>query len=104
MAAGRVGPLGHHAREAGRGAVGGHPDPVDGPRTLAEWTEFHRQIDRLSEEDREVFGLLWYQQLTQEEAAEVLGVSVRTVKRMWQAARINLDRLCGEPPGSPSHG
>jgi RNA polymerase sigma-70 factor (ECF subfamily) len=89
----------HHTDPTG-GAVGGHPDPVDGPQTLAEWTEFHNLVERLSEQEREVFGLLWYQQLSLEEAAEVLGVSVRTVKRMWQAARISLARLCaGEAPG-----
>jgi RNA polymerase sigma-70 factor (ECF subfamily) len=38
-------------------------------------------IDRLPEEEREVFGLVRVQGLTQAEAAEVLGVSVRTVQR-----------------------
>jgi RNA polymerase sigma-70 factor (ECF subfamily) len=38
-------------------------------------------IDDLPEDEREVFGLLNVQGLTQGEAAEVLGVSVRTVQR-----------------------
>src|SRR5215510_323400 len=38
-------------------------------------------IDDLPEDEREVFGLLHVQGLTQGEAAEVLGVSVRTVQR-----------------------
>ena len=43
--------------------------------------------------------LLYYQGLTQAEAAEVLGVSERTVKRRWQAARLALhDALGGEIP------
>jgi RNA polymerase sigma-70 factor (ECF subfamily) len=38
-------------------------------------------IDELPDDEREVFGLLHVQGLTQSEAAEVLGVSVRTVQR-----------------------
>jgi RNA polymerase sigma-70 factor (ECF subfamily) len=40
-----------------------------------------KAIDDLPEHEREVFGLLHVQGLTQGEAAEVLGVSVRTVQR-----------------------
>jgi RNA polymerase sigma-70 factor (ECF subfamily) len=38
-------------------------------------------IDRLPEEEREVFGLVRIQALTHSEAAEVLGVSAKTVQR-----------------------
>jgi RNA polymerase sigma-70 factor (ECF subfamily) len=38
-------------------------------------------IDRLPEEEREAFGLVRIQALTQGEAAEVLGVSAKTVQR-----------------------
>ena len=38
-----------------------------------------------------MFNLLWYEQMTQEEAAEVLGVTARTIRRRWQDARY---RLC----------
>jgi RNA polymerase sigma-70 factor (ECF subfamily) len=40
-----------------------------------------KTIDDLPEDEREVFGLVHIQELTQGEAAEVLGVSVRTVQR-----------------------
>jgi RNA polymerase sigma-70 factor (ECF subfamily) len=40
-----------------------------------------KAIDELPEDEREAFGLLHVQGLTQGEAAEVLGVSVRTVQR-----------------------
>jgi RNA polymerase sigma-70 factor (ECF subfamily) len=67
---------------------------------VASWTEFHRQVDALPCEARETFDLLWYQGLTQAEAAEVLGVSEPTVKRRWRAARVQLAAaLDGEPPG-----
>ena len=38
-------------------------------------------IDNLPEDEREVFGLVRIQELTQVEAAEILGVSVKTVQR-----------------------
>jgi DNA-directed RNA polymerase specialized sigma24 family protein len=42
---------------------------------------------------------LWYEGLDQPEAAVVLGVDVRTVKRRWQKARLLLfESLHGEPP------
>ena len=37
--------------------------------------------DRLPEEEREAFGLVLIQALTHDEAAEVLGVSAKTVQR-----------------------
>ena len=52
-------------------------------------------------EHRELFDLLYYSGLSQEEAAEVLGVSERTVKRRWRSAKLVLyDRLGGQMPGS----
>ncbi len=65
---------------------------------LAVWEEFHRLVERLPDEAREVFDLLWYEELTQAEAAAVLNVSVPTVKRRWLAARLLLQAaLKGEP-------
>jgi RNA polymerase sigma-70 factor (ECF subfamily) len=62
----------------------------DDPGRLAAWTEFHAQVERLPEEEREVFDLLWYQELPQAEAAALLNVSVRTIKRRWASARLKL--------------
>jgi RNA polymerase sigma-70 factor (ECF subfamily) len=47
-------------------------------------------IDELPEDEREVFGLIHVQGLTQCEAAEVLGVSVRTVQRRLNRALLSL--------------
>ena len=56
-------------------------------------------IEGLPEEEREVFDLLWYQGLTQAEAAGLLHVNVRTLKRRWLSARMKLqDALQGEVP------
>src|SRR5262249_27352977 len=76
------------------------PDAGDDANRLAAWTEFHRQVHQLPEEEREAFDLLWYQELSQAEAAALLGVSERTIKRRWQSARLRLHELLqGELPG-----
>jgi RNA polymerase sigma factor (sigma-70 family) len=63
------------------------------PSTLAQWRELHQQIDALPDEEREVVGLLFYQGLSQGEAAEVLDVSLRTVQRRWHASLCKLHRV-----------
>jgi RNA polymerase sigma factor (sigma-70 family) len=74
-------------------------DGRDEPSRLAQWSEFHEKVQELPEEQLEVFDLLWYQGLSQAEAAEVLHVTERTVQRRWQAARLQLfDTLHGELP------
>lgn len=71
-----------------------------GPATLAEWTEFHELIERLPAELQDVFHQHYYYGLSEAETAEVLGVSVETVKRRWRAAKIGLAKaLGGHPPG-----
>ena len=49
-----------------------------------------KAIDELAEEEREAFGLIHIQGLTQGEAAEVLGVSVRTVQRRLNRSLLSL--------------
>jgi RNA polymerase sigma-70 factor (ECF subfamily) len=69
------------------------------PGQLTLWSEFHEQVEKLPEEERAVFDLLWYQGLPQAEAAALLGVNERTIKRRWQSARIKLhDALQGQIP------
>jgi RNA polymerase sigma-70 factor (ECF subfamily) len=65
--------------------------PGAGPATQAHWRDLLQHIqESLPEEEREVFDLLYVQELSQEEAAQVLGVSVPTVKRRWRSARLRL--------------
>ena len=68
---------------------------AEDPANLAAWAEFHAQVDRLPAEQREAFDLLWYQELSQAETAALLGVSQRTVKRRWAAARLRLHKILG---------
>lgn len=60
------------------------------PAVLERWSEFHRQVDHLPEDERTVFDLLYYHNLSQAEAAQTLGVSIPTIKRRWAAARMRL--------------
>jgi RNA polymerase sigma-70 factor (ECF subfamily) len=80
-----------------------YADGDDDPENLAAWAEFHEQVGRLPEEERELFDLLWYQELSQAEAAALLAVSERTVKRRWASARLRLfQALGGELPDKRS--
>jgi RNA polymerase sigma factor (sigma-70 family) len=97
----------HHHSHGNTPAASGDgsapPDPSDvthEPGNLASWTAFHEQIAALPDNEREAFELIWYQGLTQAEAAELLHVDVRTNKRRWLSARMTLqDALQGELPG-----
>jgi RNA polymerase sigma factor (sigma-70 family) len=60
---------------------------TNGPANLHQWTEFYEVLDTLPEEERAVVDLLWFEGLTQAEAALALGASERTVRRRWYAAR-----------------
>jgi RNA polymerase sigma factor (sigma-70 family) len=70
------------------------------PDDLAGWSEFHAEVEKLPEAEREVVNALYYGGLTQEEAARVLGISFRTLKRRWHSARLKLYEAlhhAGEP-------
>ncbi len=72
---------------------------TDDPALLADWTEFHDEIEALPAEEKEIFDLLWYQGLPQAEAAALLGVTERVVRYRWRAARVRLhQRLGGRLP------
>jgi RNA polymerase sigma-70 factor (ECF subfamily) len=86
-----------HERQGPR--IDGPGPDTNEPGQLAGWTEFHERIEALPDEEREVFNLVWYQGLTQAEAAALIGVSERVVKWRWRAARLALHRaLKGESP------
>lgn len=76
------------------------PDVSTEPSSLAEWAEFHQMIGELPETERQVVELLWYQGMGQLEAAQVLGITDRTVRRRWVSAKSKLfEALSGEAPG-----
>ncbi len=76
-----------------------HGETTYNPVAIAQWAEFHNVIEQLPQEERDVTELLWYHGMSQDEAAEVLSVDARTVRRRWRAARLALhERLQGELP------
>jgi RNA polymerase sigma-70 factor (ECF subfamily) len=81
-------------------ALPGAADPAaPDPARVAEWADLHTLVQTLPDEEAAVTDLVFYQGLTQEEAAELLGVDVRTVQRRWQRARRTLGELLAGPPG-----
>lgn len=74
----------HHFGPEGAGAnhhTDGIPADDDGgslhdrankPMDVSEWNDFHEHIEKLSESDQEIVNLLFYEGLTQTEAARVL--------------------------------
>lgn len=77
--------------------------PQDSPETLHAWTRFHEIAAELPDEERELFGLVWYAGATQSEIAAALGLSPRTVRRRWEDTKHQFLRrlggLSGEAPG-----
>ncbi|HLJ94536.1 MAG TPA: sigma-70 family RNA polymerase sigma factor [Gemmataceae bacterium] len=57
------------------------------PTTLAA---LYQQIEELPEKEREVVDLLYFHGLSQPEAAAILGVTERTVRRYWTVAKVKL--------------
>lgn len=95
--------FGPHGQAAHHDSRGGDsrppPEPSDWshePGGLVQWREFHERIETLPEDEREVVGLLYYQGLTQAEAATVLDVNVRTIQRRWHAALLTLQPLLAD--------
>ena len=80
----------HYRSRAGSPPDAANPD-ADG---LSDWQAFHECVATLPEADRELFDLLYYQGLSQAEAAGLLGLTVAAVQQRWQRARLRLhDRL-----------
>src|SRR5262249_23637588 len=81
-----------------------HPVQAEEPGPLQAWTAFHAQVERLANEEKEVFDLLWYLELSQAGVAELLKVSERTVKRPWVSARLRLHNALRRPiPANLKH-
>lgn len=94
------GPLGagaHHATEtpplADSPAPGPAADSSCCPARLTAWTDFHNQIAQLPADLRAAFEARWYLNLPYAEAAELLGVSMSTVIRHYQAACRQLNEV-----------
>lgn len=96
----------HHATDGLPGNSDAPPrheaaDETHEPSNVAEWAEFHEAVEALPAEERQVFSLRWYEQMTFPEIAEVLGIVERTAKRRWRRACVLLHQaMRGMAPGS----
>jgi RNA polymerase sigma-70 factor (ECF subfamily) len=75
------------------------PDRSESPEELERWAAFHRAVEGLPVEEREVVGLIFYHGWLRAEVATLLQTSVKTVNRRWQAAMVKLHRLLSDDPG-----
>jgi RNA polymerase sigma-70 factor (ECF subfamily) len=91
------------ASDSSPGAPLGEPAAgTDSPSSLASWTEFHVAVESLPERERDVFDLLYYQELTHAEAAALMHVSESTVRRLWLSARRRLGAFLRGAEKDPS--
>ncbi len=72
--------------------------PGSGSVLSADGRRMLQAIDRLPEEEREVFGLVRIQGLTHGEAADVLGVCAKTVQRRLNHSLMVLAKELDRPP------
>lgn len=87
------------ADEAPLSALDHAGEMTQNPQHLAQWKELHEGIESLPEPLREMFDLLWYNELSQEQAAEIVGVSTRQIKRRWREAKLALAESLGGDAG-----
>jgi RNA polymerase sigma factor (sigma-70 family) len=74
-------------------------DPGDStyePSRLAFWTEFHREVESLPDQQRVVFDFHYFAEFPQVEIARLLDLNPKQVSRLWIAATVRLaQRLDG---------
>lgn len=93
------GPQGQHARHqsddgAGAFAVQSTSNrSADEPETLEQWLRFHQAVELLPVSERQIFEPVWYGNLTQQQVADLYGISASTVKRRMRSVRLRLGEL-----------
>jgi RNA polymerase sigma factor (sigma-70 family) len=77
------------------------PDPrAADDSDLERWADFHKQVELLPLEEREVIALKIYHGWKQSEIAELFEVDERTIRRRWRSAcKLLSERLNGRLPG-----
>ncbi|MFK8111060.1 MAG: RNA polymerase sigma factor [Rubripirellula sp.] len=60
------------------------------PAAIQQWAHFHETVDGLPDQQREVFELVWYHDLTRDEVAELMSVPISDIRRLWRSARLSL--------------
>jgi RNA polymerase sigma factor (sigma-70 family) len=71
-------------------------EPAD---RVADWTRFHDLAAELPEEQRQLFEMVWYVGMSQDEIAAALECSTRTVRRRWEETKARFtETFRGRPP------
>jgi RNA polymerase sigma-70 factor (ECF subfamily) len=84
----------HHTDQIPSDEAGGTiHDRAGRPNDPLGWFDFHAAVERLPEEEQEIVNLLFYEGLTHDEAATVIGTSSRTLKRRWSAVKMKLHEV-----------
>jgi RNA polymerase sigma factor (sigma-70 family) len=83
-------PLSEQDEPVARGTERGELEELD------RWTAMHEVVERLPDDQREVFGLRFYQGGTWAEIAELLRVNEKTGRRRWDLACIALSEELGD--------
>ena len=73
-------------------------EPSQDDRDLEAWSSFHQAVELLPSEEREVVSLIFYHDWSQQQAADLFQVDVRTIRRWWQSALANLRQRCQTLP------
>ncbi len=60
------------------------------------WLKFWSAVSELPKEQREVFDLIWMNELTQYEAAKQMGIKRDRVKDLWREIKIKIAEECEE--------
>lgn len=75
--------------------------PDGEPSSFIEWAEFYAKIEELPMENKQIFDLLWFQGLSQVDAAKALDMPTRTFTRKWTETKL-LIRLLMHNQGPPN--
>ena len=88
-----------HARHPTAHLAKDPPEQADDtPDELDRWAALHEAAGRLPEGLRQVFACTFYHGWTQNQIAELLGVSERQVRRLWVEACLRLKAAVGDLP------
>ena len=90
----------HHASDPGLADSHGVARPMhdqaaadSGGLSQQDMERSHIAVGQLPQDLREVFELTFYEDMQQQEIADLIGVSTKTVKRRWRDARLALQEM-----------
>ena len=72
-------------------------DAVAPPDRVEAWNAYLDGIDHLTDEQREILDAIFIHGLTQQEAADVMGMPLRTFKRRWAEIKLLLQGTLRNP-------